>query len=499
MKKSFFRILTLIFLALPIYLTLFANHSQISSAPVTSLKDQLSSAQLSFFGRLNSTSGSTIKIKTTGGTAPSIITANLATGDTLIVANSGVTTVSTYIVRDVGDTATVELSTAIGTTTPNAYIVATRSAIHTVSFTPQSSTGVGETWQFLIKATNLSGELPMDGMPDQGGFDLGSDVGSTTIGPGTRLKVADVTCPLSGTASIGTTVYISSGVNIGSTGIYHIIQCSSSTPTTIGVGISMVIGRSLDTGSQIVNPAPALNHTPGQANGTADAYTYAIRQLDGSGNIIDTTFGKLAVTESVRVTAIVDPTITFIISNTNSTSVGTTRCGLPIGNGAPNTTATAVNFGPLVLGTYNNLAQSISCTTNSANGYVIQAFENQVMTTIGTTGAGGVGLTIPNTNCEGNNCTPTAQRAWTGFNNSGFGYSLEVGTTTGTTASIGITTPGEYKPFGVGFANAQPILSRTNTPAGTDSIYVCYRAVASTTQQAGTYENQVSYIATATF
>ena len=497
MKKGLFRFITLLFLLLPIYLTFFANRNQITSAPVSSLKDQLSTAQLSFFGRLESTSGSIIRIKTTGGTAPSVITANLATGDTIVVANAGVTTVSTYIVRDIGNTATIELSTAIGTTTPGAYIIATRSAVHTVSYVPKASTGVGETWQFLIKATNLPGELPNDGIPDQGGFDLGADVGSTTAGPGTRLKIADVACPLGGTASVGTTVFISSGINVGSTGIYHVIQCGSTIPTTVDVGISMVIGR--EAFSKLINPAPAVGHVPGQATGTVDAYTFGIRQMDGNGNILDTTFGKLAVTESVRVTAIVDPTITFTISNTNSTAIGTTRCNLPIGNGAPETTATAVNFGPLVLGTYNNLSQSLSCTTNSANGYVIQAFENQVMTTIGTTGPGGVGLTIPNTNCGGNNCTTTAQRAWTTFTASGFGYALEVGTTTGTTASIGITTPGEYKQFGIGFANAQPILSRTNTPLGTDSIYVCYRAVASTTQQAGTYENQVSYIATATF
>ncbi|HPT66167.1 MAG TPA: hypothetical protein PK257_02555 [Candidatus Woesebacteria bacterium] len=496
MKKALFRVVTFLFLALPVYLTFFANGSQIKSAPVNSLKDQLSTAQLSFFGRLSSANGSTIKINTIGSSAPSIITANLATGDTIVIANAGVTTVSTYIVRNIGDTASIELSTAIGTTTPNAYVIATRSAVHTVSFVPQSSTGVGETWQFLIKATNLPGELPADGIPDQGGFDLGKDVGSTTTGPGTALKVADITCPLSGTASVGTTVFISSGVNIGSTGTYHVIQCSGNA-STVGVGISMVIGR--DTYSKLINPAPGINHVPGQATGTVDAYNYAIRQIDTFGNVIDTTFGKLAVTESVRVTAIVDPTITFTIGSSNTTSIGTSRCGLPISNGAPETTATSVNFGPLVLGTYNNLAQSISCTTNSANGYVIQAFENQVMTTIGTTGAGGVGLTIPNTTCEGTGCTPTAQRAWTAYTNSGFGYSLEVGVTTGTTASIGITTVGHYKPFGIGFANAQPILSRTNTPTGTDSIYVCYRAVASTTQQAGTYENQISYIATATF
>jgi hypothetical protein len=492
MKKAFFRVLLLLVLILSVYLTLFANRNQIKSAPVTNLKDQLSTAQLSFFGRVASYTGSILRINTTVGTNPSSITANLATGDTVAIANVGVTTNTLYVVRDIGDTSAIELTTSIGTTTPNAYIIATRSAIHTVSFTPQAAVS-GEKWQFLIRATSRTGELINDGIPDQTGFDLGSDIGSTTIGLGTRLKVADISCPMNGTASVGTTTIITSGINVGYTGVYHVIQCAIGASMNSGVGITMIIGRALTTGSQLINPSPDLNHTPGQANNTADAHTYAIRQLDSADNILDTTFGKLAVTESVRVTAVVDPTITFTISNSNSTAVGTTRCGSPIGGGAPTTTATAIAFGPLVLGTYNNLSQSLSCTTNSQSGYVIQAYESRPLTMLGAA------TTIPDTNCEGSACTTVAQGAWTSFTNSGFGYSLEVGTTTGTTASIGITTPGHYKAFGVGTANAQTVLSRTNTPLGTDSIYVCYRAVAATTQQAGTYENSVSYIATATF
>lgn len=497
MKKGFFRVLILLVLILPIYLTFFANKNQVKSVPVSYLKDQLSNAQLSFFGRLSSINGSVIKINTIGTSAPSSLTANLFTGDTLAIANVGVTTISFYTVRDIGDTATIEISPSIGTTTPNAYVVATRSAIHTVSFTPGSVTGVGKTWQFLIKATNLTGEAINDGMPDQGGFDLGADVGTTTIGPGTRLKVADITCPLSGTASVGTTVIITSGINVGFTGIYHIIQCSSNTPTSLGVGISMVIGRALTIGSQLINPAPGVGHVPGYANGAADTYNYAIRQIDGSGNILDTTFGKLAVTESVRVTAIVDPTITFTIGNSNSVTAGTVRCGTAIGNGAPNTTPYSVAFGRLVLASPNNLSQYFSCTTNSANGYVIQIFENRAMTMIGTTLASGAGITIPDTICDGA-CTTSSATTWTGNTNSGLGYSLEVGTTS-TGAILGIEVTCQYKPFGVGYANAQTIMSRSDVPAGTDSAYICYRAVASINQQAGTYENAISFIATATF
>lgn len=488
MKKTIFRVLFLIVLVLPAYLTFFANRNQIRSAPVTDLKDQMSNAQLSFFGRLVSANGSIIKIAT--GANPSRLTGNLSTGDTLAIANSATTSLI-YTIKNVDNVDTIEIGSNIGTTIASSYVVATRSAIHTVTFTPQTSVA-GEKWQFLIKATNRPGESANDGIPDQTGFDIGSTTASSgTNGLGTRLKAADVTCPLSGTASVGTTVVITSGVNVGSTGVYHVIECSSATPSTIGTPITMTIGKALASGSQLINPSPGITHVVGQANSDSDTYTYAIRQLDGAGNIIDTTFGKLAATENVRVTAIVDPTITFIVSNTGSVTIGTSRCSSPLGNGAPDTTATSVSFGPLVLGSYNNLSQQLSCTTNSQNGYVIQAFENRPMTMLGDT------TTLPDTTCNATGCNSTTPKAWTAYTTSGFGYALEGISING--ATLGIPTAGQYKAFGVGEAAAQPILSRTTTPAGTDSIYVCYRAVASTTQQAGTYENSVNYIATATF
>lgn len=504
MKKVFSKIIFLTFLILPIYLTFFANNNQVKSAPVTNLKNTLSSAQLSFFGRIANFSSSVFTIYTTSAN-PSQITGNLFTGDTLAIADVG-RSAAIFIVKDINNTATVTLTGSIGTTTTNngnSYVVATRSAIHTITFTPQAASN-GEIWQFLIKASDRVGETINDGMPDQGGFDIGSTIpGGSTTGLGTRLLAADVTCPTNSTASVGTTgVSISSGVGASSLGLYHLIQCAynagTSNPGTGGT-LTVVIGRSLATGSQLINPAPALNHTVGQANSSADTYTFAVRQLDSGSNILDTTFGKLAVTESVRVTAIVDPTITFYIGTTNSTSAGTTRCGSPISASATNTTPTSVAFGALVLSTYNNLSQSLHCVTNSSNGYVIQAYENKPMTMIGTTAAGGVAITIPDTNCPGGACTTTTQSAWTTYTTSGFGYSLEVGTTTGAAVSIGITTTGHYKPFGIGSANAQTLLSRTNTPSDYDWIYICYRAVAGTSQQAGTYENSISFIATATF
>jgi hypothetical protein len=244
----------------------------------------------------------------------------------------------------------------------------------------------------------------------------------------------------------------------------------------------------------LINPAPASGHTVGQANASADTYSVILRHLNSSDTVIneDTAQGKIAVTESVRVTATVDPTITFSIGNSGVTTPSTSLCGTAIGSGASSTTAASVNFGSLTLGSANNLAQFIQCTTNAANGYVIQTFDSAPLTMIG------LATTIPDTVCQGGTCSYTSAGAWTAFSNSGFGYALEVGSTSAG-ATLGITTAGYYKAFGVGYAQAQSILSRTTTPADTDSAYICYRTTISTQQPAGTYQNEINFIATATF
>jgi len=468
---------------------------QALSAPATNLKDQMSNAQLSFFGRLtagNST-GSIIKIFTSS-TVPSITTDNLFSGDTIAIANVGASTSTIYTVKDIGNTASIELnsSIAVGNTAPGAFVVATRSATHVVSFIPQTATP-NEVWRILFKATSRVGETSNDGMPDQAGFDLGADVGSTTIGLGTRLKAADIQCPMGATASVGTTL-ITTGVSLGATGPYHYIQCLGTGNTmNTGVGISIGIGRDLALGSQLINPSASNNgHVPGTASGAVDVYGIILQQMDSGFNLLESTLGKIAVTESVRVSAIVDPTITFTIDNIGTSTPGATVCASQLGNGASSTTATSVPFGPLTLSTYNNLAQRFSCTTNSQNGYVIQAYESKNLTMIGTA------TTIPDTTCPAGSCTADTAGNWTTFTTSGFGYSLSVGSTS-TGAVLGIDSNGQYKSFGLGSSNAKTLMNRPNTPAGTDSAYICYRVVASNFQPAGSYENSISFIATATF
>jgi len=470
---------------------LFSPHP-LNSAPPTSVKDTLSSSQLSYFANLgagNSITDTLITIQTSGN--PSNTTNNLFVGDTLGIGNSSTTALSTYIVRDVGNTAQIQVNTGLSAENllAGAAVIATHSAIHTVSFTPKSSITAGA-WQFLIKATSRTGEDENDGIPDQQGFDLGSTTPTSgATGIGTRLQAADVACPFGASASVGTTTVISSNS-------YHIIKCNLGAGITnpIDVGATMVIGRALASGSQLINPAPALSHTEGQADSSADVYTFYIRHLDAGDNVVnaDTIAGKIAVVESVRVTATVDPTLTFIIDNTNVGS-GATICGNTLNSAADSTTATSVAFGSLSLDAFNDLAQRLSCVTNADNGYVVTVYEIDQMETISS------GTTIPDTDCDGS-CDTTTAAAWdTDTSSSGWGYSIQninIGTSlfnydTGATFSA--------KAFGEGSANAQQIIKNTSTPTSTERAYVCYRLTTSTTQEAGNYENQLVFTATATF
>lgn len=485
MKKNI-RIFLLPFL---IFLLLFffivtPKLKKLNSAPVTELQDSLSTAQLSYFARLasgNTAEDSIISIDITGGN-PSNSTANIFVGDTISIGNTNGGS-NDYVVSDIGNTATLSLTTGIGASNvhTDAYLIATRSAVHTISFKPQSSVTGGD-WQVLIKATSHSSEDPADGMPDQGGFDLGT------------LADGSVTCPWSGTASVGTTVNITSGVNVGSTGPYHLITCAlgGTNPIdtlgtiTIGVGDSMLI-----------NPAPALNHTIGQADSTADTYTIIIRHTESDGSTIidgDTTLGKIAIVESVRVTAIVDPTITFYIDNIGTSEPGMTRCNETLSTEADQTSASSIAFGSLNLSAFNTLAQRFSCTTNAKNGYVIQVYENDQLTNVNT------GTTIPDTNCDASDCTISSHTAWNtdvGATNSEFGYSLEA--ISGSPVAFSDGSIFNARPFGKGSSNAQTIMNNATTPSAIERAYICYRVTANNYQEAGVYQNSINFVATATF
>lgn len=484
--KFWFSFLLIIFSASPLF-----------AAPPIQVKDTLSTSQLSYFARMGlgvSVGDSIIKI-VTSGTAPSLSSNNVFVGDTIAIGSGPAAgALSLFTVKDIGNTASIQLNANVGTTNVffGAAIIATRSAIHTISFTPQSN-ATGGFWQFLIKASSRPGENTFDGIPDQQGFDIGATTPTSgASGIGTRLKASDVTCPNFGAGtnafSVGSTVAVTSGLQ---TNYYHVITCQLGTGNTnqVGIGYSAVIGADLSTGSQLINPSPSSGaHT----EGSADVYTFYVRHLDNTQALIDadTTQGKIAVVESVRVTATIDPTLTFSI-DANGVGVGATPCGLSGGlsSGAVNTTADVVAYGSISLGTFNDLAHHLSCVTNANSGYVVTVYESAPMHNVAD------GVTLPDTNCDGG-CSVTTAATWSTDNtHSEWGYSIQ-------NINVGQTIfsyQQGYKSFGQGPTNAQQIMRNNSTPSANEQSYVCYRLTASTTQEAGNYENKLVYTATATF
>jgi hypothetical protein len=492
-----------IFLGCILCLGLFlncANFNSVESASFETISDKMSVSELSYFGRISGTStagNSIFRIQTSGN--PSNTTSNLFIGTTLSIANSGGGS-DQYFVSGIASTADIEISTPLDAdnTFDGAYVIATNSAIHTISFNPTNSV-VGGVWQVLLKASDRTGEISNDGIPDQGGFDLGSTTPTGgSSGSGTRLTNSDITCPWNGVASVGTTVVLtSSDISDSYAGSYHLISCTlpldGTNPVDAGTTGTISIGRSLSYGSQIINPSAALSHIEGRADSNADTYAFVLRHTYSDGIIIDSAVGKIAVFEGVKVSAPVDPTITFYLDAPAEVGVGQTRCNSVIDAGAVYTTATTINYGSLNLSEFNDLAQRFSCTTNAKDGYIIQVYENDYLTNTNT------GTTIANTNCDtSTTCNLNTANAWstdTGSNLSEFGYSLEA---IGSGQSMAFNS-GLYKPFGLGSVNASTIMSRSSTPNKIDQGYICYRVTASNFQEAGNYENQITFLATATF
>lgn len=496
MKKIFISVLSLILLVS--FAFVLPQKRSINSEAPTNFKDTLSSSQLSYFARVGAgtTMGENI-VKVNTSTGASRTTDNLFENDIVCIGNSATTGCTQYTVKNIGTTQYFQINTTLPATNAfvTNYIVATRSARHVITFTPQTNITGGK-WQFLLRATNTSGEKEADGMPDMNGFDLGGlAVGGT--GVGASLATADITCPFGATASIGATVSLTA--SNGTTYGYHNILCSLAAGATNPIGSAAtwsIGGASITNATQISNPSP--NHTAAN-EGVADVYNFFIRHLDAGSSLFDndTARGQIAVVESVRVTATVDPTISFIIDNSGVTGVGTSVClGAALSTGATNTTATQVPFGSLKLQEFNDLAQRVSATTNAVNGYIVTVYEDARLTMVDAA------TTIPDTTCDsGTACTTGLENTWADATQSPskFGYSL-TSVPGAVPNTLTFTTSGnKYRPFPVGASNAVTIFNNSSTPTAWERAYVCYRLTITNFQPAGNYENKLVYTATATF
>ena len=470
-----------------ITITAFASlfsPATLNSANLTSVKDTLQTSRLSWGARVEADGTaegvSNVQIQAAPA-APlnSTSTANLHAGDSILINSNSYTVVG---IID-ADEFTVTPVIVSGDADDGDPIYLEMKPQHVVTFDTSSAVADGF-FQVLIPADATT---PADGNIDDGGFDF--DTGSI-----------DVVATDTGNYDFVTGVATYSG-NTGCTAPanYHCFEAHYSGNGGIGTSISFTIGNTTGTNS-LIAPGEASAHT----EATADTYSFIVKNFAAStdpnvATPIDQTTGKIALIEAVRVSATVDPTITFTIAGVGT---GTSTCGAtPDISTATGTNAPlAVPFGSMTLNTFKDLSHNLTVSTNASGGYVVTASEDDELGLGGATSPA-----IADTPGDNTLASDSVSDEWGTATNNGFGYSLENVDAAAinfeyTTATGNCTGTFCARQFANIAASDSPAsLFSSTTVANSENAYVCYRLSVGATQQAGDYENQVTYTATGTF
>lgn len=462
----------------------FVQTSQ--SASLTNVSVTLSNSRLSFSGAMsagNTAGSSQVIIDDTVGDWPSTDSAQIVSGDTFTIGNDGTATNYTVTSIDTANTFNVTPVLEANDIDAGDIVISTQSATHTVRFTTANAIPNGA-FRILVPAVTNNADS-QDGLPDAGNFDFSNS-------PPTVTCPTDITNYdfVGGTAS-------ASAVTIGSQD-YHSFECRYSGSGAIGSAFDGTTNDAIVI-NDLINPAPAAGHT----TGLADTYRIIVQHLNASYSAADTTTASVGIIEAVRVSASVAPQITFQINGVPS---GTTACGV---NTDVTTTAAAVPLGELSISAFTNAAQAMEISTNATNGYSVTALANdQLGRNAGTcVGDNTGGDCIPDSVGDNTSMSHTAEDEWALTTVKGFAFSMDDVNTSGVTAAF------EYDSTSGGcsgtycarqFADAEDSQTATeifssSTVADQHNLYMCYRAVISSTQAAGDYENNITYTATATF
>lgn len=449
---------------------------------LTSVSVTMSNARPSFRGALTSgnTAGSTqVIINTTPNAYPSTSSAQLVQGDVVLIGESG--SLGSYTVASTSSlsTFTIESALAAGDADSGDDVIATTSASQTVRFTTANAIANGR-FRILVPALADNG-ASSDGIPDGGFFDFG------TTAP-------TVTCPSNATATYDFVdgVATASAQTIDGTD-YHVFECAYSGTGATGSAFDGTTNDAILIDS-LINPAPATGHT----TGTADTYSIIVQHLDNSLAVQDSTTVRVGVIEAVKVTASVPPQLTFRIIGVDT---GQSACGKST---TVATTPASVPFGNISIDAFTVAAQTLTVTTNAANGFTVTAIANDQL---GKDGGACTGDTYGATNdciwdADVASMTQTTSQDWTSTADKGFAYSLHDsnGTTTEAFAynESGRTFSSKHFADEENSQTAQQIFSST-AEADNQNLLVCYQIIAEATTQAGDYENYIRYTATATF
>lgn len=153
-----------------------------------------------------------------------------------------------------------------------------------------------------------------------------------------------------------------------------------------------------------------------------------------------------------------------------------------------------IDLGILTAGIASTQSNIITITTPSGHGYEIYTIANNPLSTINTN------ITIPDTTCDNSDCDPNTSTIWTNNSKYGFGFNA-IGinsslVATGIGTSDYFTDSTYFRPFASqsNSDTAQLIMSE-NQSVTNHSAQITYKAVISSYQSAGNYQNSINFIA----
>ncbi len=448
----------------------------VGSGTLTSAKDTLSNSRLSYSGLVSgshSSGATSITIKTSG--AADNNTNHLFPGDQVkFGANDN--GISPKTVATIPDTSHFTITAGVDAALSDSdVIIASQSAVHTISFTTASAVAHGLVRIKIPSATSNNN----DGRPDQTGFDFNGIVASS------------ITCPTGSVDIWESPTASASGSNNCDSG-YSCFECRFSGTLPASTAKTFTIG---DSTKKLINPAPASGHT----QGTADRYSPIIEIRNNSASLVDSVTVKVALIESVFISATVDASLSFSIAAQEASEA---HCGQTTDVA---TQIYSVPFGTLASATFYDAAQTLTLSTNADSGYAVTVQEDDQMSKDGGT------TEIPDTGCDDNTGTHTVKANWvtaTATDSAAYGLGYSLANVSGSDAAF---TYNDWQTFlakqiactsAAGTCGtqdtAQTIMSNAG-PVAASQIDVCYRINVSGTQESGYYYNTVTYIATPIF
>ncbi|GAB4159167.1 MAG: hypothetical protein Fur003_2960 [Candidatus Dojkabacteria bacterium] len=254
----------------------------------------------------------------------------------------------------------------------------------------------------------------------------------------------------------------------------RIVTITTCTGTTIAAG-SVVRVR---IGTNAVSSGTGANQITNHA--TPAVYTVAV-----GGSMADSGDALIAIVSTITASVTVDETLSFTVGAVNSGS-----CNL---GGEITTTSTTIPFGTTAGNAFIDGCQSLTVSTNAAHGYSVTVVESDQLTFGATTIADGT--------CDGA-CDETTFGTWATSTNNGLAYCVEdkAGAPSGATSGqqCNDATP-EFKIFPeLGIETPAQIMSESSG-VSSDQIHIGYRLSVPGNQAAGTYTNNIVFVATPTY